>query len=398
LLRVAEQFSIESILPTERARLVRFCGHLSGSRDAAEDLAQETLIEAWRHRDRLYDPQGHQQWLSAIARNVCMRWRRAQGRDIEHIVRPTGPDEEPLSIEDIPDAGFDLEIELERSELADLLDRAMSLLPPQTRTALVEKYVEETPLAEIGARMGISEGAVAVRLHRGKLALRRLLANELSDEAAAYGLVDVWDVDWQETRIWCPGCGQRRALHSNTLKNRYGRFILHCPDCFPAFPDMPITVSHTDIWNEGIKEMLGGVRSIKAVFTRMMTWVDGYYRPRMAERAVRCIGCGDMLPFQLEIPERHAPTLEARQGVYLRCERCDYYCAERLHALAMCMPEGRKFWQDHPRMQALPLREIEVAGTPALVAGFRSVTDGAKYETLFVRDTYQVISTKVQPE
>src|SRR4028119_417297 len=90
LLLAAETFSIESILPAERARLVRFCAHLSGSRDAAEDLAQETLIEAWRHRDRLYDPQGHQQWLSAIARNVCMRWRRAQGRGTDDSARPPG--------------------------------------------------------------------------------------------------------------------------------------------------------------------------------------------------------------------------------------------------------------------------------------------------------------------
>jgi RNA polymerase sigma-70 factor (ECF subfamily) len=384
LLQVAEQFSIESILPSERARLVRFCAHLSGSTDAAEDLAQETLMEAWRHRDRLRDPGGHQQWLSAIARNVCMRWRRAQGRQSERMAIPVGTSGEPLSLEDIADDDYDLEVELERSELADLLDRALSLLPAETRTALVEKYVEETPIAEIGARLGLSVGAVAVRLHRGKLALRRLLANELSDEAVAYGLVDVWNVDWQETRIWCPGCGRRRALHSNTLKNRYGRFILHCPDCFPAFPDVPITVSHTDIWNPGLQQVLGGVRSAKAVLSRMMAWVEGYYMPRLSARAVPCTGCGEMVPVQLEIPERY--------------ERCNYFCAERLHALGMCLPEGRKFWQDHPRMQALPLREVETAGVPTLIASFRSVTDGATYDALFVRDTYQLISTHVRSE
>jgi RNA polymerase sigma-70 factor (ECF subfamily) len=383
--------------PSERARLVRFCAYLSGSRDTAEDLAQETLIEAWRHRNRLHDPGGHRQWLSAIARNVCMRWRRAQGRYVEQIGHVTNARDEPLSIEDIPD-DFDLEIELERSELADLLDRAMSLLPANTRTALVEKYMEETPLAEIGARMGLSEGAVAVRLHRGKLALRRLLANELSEEAIAYGLVDIWNIDWQETRIWCPSCGRRRAMHSHTLKNRYGRFVLHCPDCFPAFPDMALTVTHTDIWNAGIQEVLEGVRSTRAVMSRMMAWVDSYYMPRLAGRMVPCLGCGDMLPFDLEIPERYAPTLKERQGIFSRCERCEFYCAERLHALGMCLPEGRQFWEDHPRIQALPIREVETAGVPTLVAGFRSVADGAGYDTLFVRDTYQVIGTHIHSD
>ena len=382
-------------MPAERARLVRFCAHLSGSPDAAEDLAQETLIEAWRHRDRLHSPDGHQQWLSAIARNVCMRWRRARGRDFEHLVQHSDTASDSHSLEDIPDSDFNLEVELERHELADLLDRAMSLLPADTRTALIEKYIEETPLAEIGARMGMTEGAVAVRLHRGKLALRRLLANELSDEAMAYGLIDMWDVDWTETRIWCPACGQRRVLHSPSLKNRYGRFILHCPDCFPAFPDMSITVSHTDLWNEGIQQVLGGVKTPKAIMSRMMTWVEGFYMPRLGVRTVPCLGCGDMVPFELEIPETFAPTLDERRGVFLRCERCQYYCAERLHALSMCLSNGRQFWQEHPRIQTVPIQEVETAGVLGLVVGFRSVTDGARYNTIFVRDTYQVISSHV---
>src|SRR3712207_7136587 len=44
--------------------------------DAAEDLAQETLLEAWRHADKLHDPTGTVPWLWAIARNVCLRHAR----------------------------------------------------------------------------------------------------------------------------------------------------------------------------------------------------------------------------------------------------------------------------------------------------------------------------------
>ena len=105
-----------------------------------------------------------------------------------------------------------------------------------------------------------------------------------------------------------------------------------------------------------------------------------------------------MVPVQLEIPERYAPSIRERQGVFLRCVRCNYFCAERLHALGMCQPQGRQFWHDHPRMRALPLREIETAGVPTLVASFRSVTDEARYDALFVHDTYQLISTHVVSE
>ena len=81
-----EGFTLESVLPSERERLVRLCGYLSGNVDVAEDLAQETLFEAWRHREKLCDPQGHAQWLSTIARNVCRRWARSHGREMARLV------------------------------------------------------------------------------------------------------------------------------------------------------------------------------------------------------------------------------------------------------------------------------------------------------------------------
>jgi RNA polymerase sigma factor (sigma-70 family) len=70
---------------------------------------------------------------------------------------------------------YDLETELEHQELLELLDRAFGLLSPQVRQVLIERYVHESPNAEIAARMGLSKGAVAMRLSRGKSKLRMLL-------------------------------------------------------------------------------------------------------------------------------------------------------------------------------------------------------------------------------
>ena len=64
----------------QRARLVRLCAAVVGP-DAAEDVAQEALLEAWRHRERLVEPAGADAWLGAIARNVCRRWLRSRGTD-----------------------------------------------------------------------------------------------------------------------------------------------------------------------------------------------------------------------------------------------------------------------------------------------------------------------------
>ncbi|MEO7001577.1 MAG: RNA polymerase sigma factor, partial [Ktedonobacterales bacterium] len=163
-----ERASLDRALAEERARLVALCTRLTGNADAADDLAQETLVEAWRSLTRLRDADGLGPWLSAIARNVCLRWQRAHGRDLAH--RATLPSldhgdeaDAMLTLDDLAvgaDDGADFTLALERYELATLLDRALGLLPTETRAALVASYVDELPQAEVAARLGVSEGAL----------------------------------------------------------------------------------------------------------------------------------------------------------------------------------------------------------------------------------------------
>ena len=58
-----------------------------------------------------------------------------------------------------------------------------------------------------------------MRLQRGKLALRRILAGELREDAAAYGLPVALDERWERTWIWCWKCGQER-LQGRMTGNR----------------------------------------------------------------------------------------------------------------------------------------------------------------------------------
>jgi RNA polymerase sigma-70 factor (ECF subfamily) len=149
-------------LADERARLVRLCARLVGDADAAEDLAQDTLYMAWRDAHRLRDPARRPQWLAAIARHLCQDWLRRRGRETVHLSGPRPParadggvdgDASPAqsTVEEIAD-DFDLEVEFERRELADLLDRALALLPPGTRAVLVQRYLDDTPQSRVALR------------------------------------------------------------------------------------------------------------------------------------------------------------------------------------------------------------------------------------------------------
>ncbi len=386
----------EAVLAAERPRLVRLCARITGRADAAEDLAQDTLIEAWRRLHRVYDETGRDRWLSAIARNVCLRWLRAHGHDKAHLQTGDARWEDDGSssmpgMEDVADSTADVELELDREGLARLLDRALALLPPLTRQVLIESYIEETPQAEVAARLGVSEGAVAMRLQRGRLTLRRVLAGDvgdLGDEAEAYGLVIPGSTRWQETRIWCPRCGGRRLVGIFDTAGAEPEVTLRCPGCCI---EPGLHISHA----RGA-DILGSVKGFKPALSRIESWAHRFYRPGLVRGAITCPYCGHVSPLLSYLPASDdvPSSVQGARGAYVRCHGCGILCWSLLRGLALCTPEARRFWGDHPRIRTLPEREVEAGanGRPALVTRFEDVTGAASLAVIADRQTYEVIS------
>jgi RNA polymerase sigma-70 factor (ECF subfamily) len=383
----AEELQIEGVLPGEWPRLVRLCAHFTGDRDAAEDLAQETLIEAWRHQDRLYDWQGYSSWLAAIERNVSLRWVRQRGREQARMLTPAGDAPDPSArAEELADDQADFTVDLERAELADLLDRALALLPAESRRVLVEKYIDELPLGEIAGRLGLSAGAVAVRLHRGRLALRRVLATDLRHEADSYGVNAPADDGWQETRIWCPICGQHHL--SGRLVTSIGELALRCDGCTPA-PELCIGYAQLPD--------LQGIKSYKPALSRLLSWSDEHYRRRRIGRAVSCLFCGHPTQMHDRRPSDPPEALPHIHPLYVTCEACGETTSTAHAAIALCLPEGQRFWKAHPKMRLQPSADINAAGSDAIVSSFMSLTDSARFDVVTTRDTVEVIGVHTYP-
>ncbi len=384
--------AIAAALPAQRARLVRLCARLAGDPTVAEDLAQETLLEAWRHASKLTDSSGADRWLNAIARNVCLRWRRVRGRDLAWLIPFDAPDTSPHEhdmIANLAAAEDDLTLELERDDLARLLDRAMAALPPETRQVLVARCIEETPQAEAAARLGLTEGALAVRLHRGKLALRRILETELRDDAANYGIPLAEADGWQETRMWCMFCGQHRLR--GYFNAAAGELILRCPTCEAARGvNTCHHVSHRGLFH--------GVTAHKVAFNRVMRWAGPYYRAALRDGHAICQHCWRPAPLRMGHPAGMPLSDGEQRGFHVVCARCDYPQNNgSLSFLILALPDGRRFWREHPRLRTLPEREIEAGGFPAVVAGYESVTDGARLEVVATRSNLSILSTHVTP-
>lgn len=362
----------EALLAAERGRIVRLCARLSGDADAAEDLAQETLAEAWRHRGKLLEPAGIGRWLNAIARNVCLRWRRARGAEALRT--------EPAAVELAIDP-ISLDVELERDELVALLDRALALLPPQTREVLVQKYVHESPLASIGERLGLSANAVAVRLHRGRLAFRRVLATDLRHEAYVFGLLGDPKLVWQPTTLWCPICGAQRLQAAYDEDSLY--FAVQCPVC--ACAEGQAARLYCGVLPEPPR---GRYRS---ALLRGLAEADTLFKQAQVLREGHCPDCGEVVPLRLALPPDRPGPWGDRRGMVLECSRCEGGVSISLRMFAQSQPAVRAFWKRHPQMHTLPSREIELNGVPAVLTTFESLGEPAMIDVLTTRDTWEVI-------
>jgi RNA polymerase sigma factor (sigma-70 family) len=377
---------LETVLPSERARLVKLCATITGNAGIAEDLAQETLLEAWRHIHELRDPQRRTQWLSGIARNVCLRWARKQGRDLAHLTGARPHEETMLAgLEDELAGDLDLEVELERKELVELLDRALALLPPEMRTILVKRYVEESPIAEVAAQLGINTMAAAMRLQRGKLALRRVLTCEFGQELAPYGIHSSAAEQWEETRLWCPYCGQRRLLGQFLPNN--GGLLLRCPACNVG--------TDGNMVNNHKAALFGYAKTYKPALSRLLVWGEAYYYPNLLTRTAPCLHCGRPTTLRLN-PSVDAPAwVQAehgdRRGIYNECKCRDAQNWASLDFLVLCLPQGRRFLREHPRTREFPTYETETDGRSSIVTRFESVTGPARFEVVSALDTFEAI-------
>jgi RNA polymerase sigma factor (sigma-70 family) len=375
-----EGIDFESALSEERPRLIRLCAWLTGNTEAAEDLAQEALLAAWKSKAQLTSVDKLRPWISAIARNVCLNWSRHHYREQAHSV--ISIDSGEASFEDeVPD-DINLELELDRYELANLLDRALALLPFETGQMLIEHYIQESSHAEIAAQMNINPGTVAVRLQRGKLTLQRLFRKNFHAEALAFGLLRSESVQWEQTNIWCPWCGRSRLL-GKYQKNK--EFALRCPTCDPE-PDM--IMAGLDLTKPYHARLLGNTKTYKPAYARLLLTFAPLYRQAIEAHSAPCLACGQAVEILVEEEVRLRFPPNARKQIHLRCPICGWASNKSLTGLIFSLPQVQQFWREYPRLKTLPPQEIEVQGSSAFITRLQSVTDGAELTVISRPDSF----------
>jgi RNA polymerase sigma-70 factor (ECF subfamily) len=138
---------------------VRLARRYASDPSAAEDIAQDALLRAWRRRSTLRDASRRKEWLATIVRNEAFR---------EHSkVRP-----EPVAEIEVAECVEDDEIaSVDRATL----HAALKMLNKRDRMILLLRYGEDLTQQAIARRLGLPDGTVKVRLHRLRHQLRKAL-------------------------------------------------------------------------------------------------------------------------------------------------------------------------------------------------------------------------------
>ncbi len=162
-------------------RLYRLALHLSGNRDEAEDLVQETLVRALPALRRF---EGRAKLSTYLVRALGNLWKnRLRSRSRSKIVewfRVGGDKDDDDTRDDLdpPDQAPSAQEILETEDRAADVRRALSGLRPDRRITLLLREVEELSYEEIAATTGVPVGTVRSRLARAREDMRRLLGGD----------------------------------------------------------------------------------------------------------------------------------------------------------------------------------------------------------------------------
>jgi RNA polymerase sigma-70 factor (ECF subfamily) len=153
----------DAVLPRVYRYLLARCGHDVA---LAEELTQQTFVQAIRHRRQFDGRSDAVTWLCAIGRNKLVDHYRRAGRDQRRQLR-------------LLDGGNDPGISWQAAEVRQSVETTLGRLSAEQRLVLVFRYLDGLSVREIAAAIGRSESGTESLLVRAREAFRRAHGGDL---------------------------------------------------------------------------------------------------------------------------------------------------------------------------------------------------------------------------
>jgi RNA polymerase sigma-70 factor (ECF subfamily) len=170
--------ALNELMNRHAGPVYQFLFRMLGDEEEANDLAQETFVRVYRHRER-YDGGKFTTWLYTIASNLAKNEYRRRGRHPNVSLESEGNEGRALS-DTLPAAADGPGEHVQSSERQEAVRRAVGELPNELREAIVLCEWEEMSVADAATVLNTTKKAVESRLYRARQKLRGELSQWLS--------------------------------------------------------------------------------------------------------------------------------------------------------------------------------------------------------------------------
>jgi RNA polymerase sigma-70 factor (ECF subfamily) len=180
-LKDRDRSAMEDLVRLHGAKLYGLALQITRNEDDAQEVMQDALVTIWNKVSSFEGRSAFTSWMYRVTANVALMRLRKQ-KKFEHNVsiENQGPDGD-LPVIQLPDKREQPDAAAQREELGTHVQAAIDGLPEPYRSAVVLADVEGLSLQEIADATEASIPAVKSRLHRGRLALRKVLEPYLKE-------------------------------------------------------------------------------------------------------------------------------------------------------------------------------------------------------------------------
>jgi len=175
-----DEAALEALMAQYQARVFGLAVRLTGNRQDAEEVLQDVFLAVVQKIDGFRRESKLSSWIYRITTNAAlMKLRKRPKVQQIPLEEELGPamTAEGMIAEPVVDWSKLPNDELDRKELGQQIEQAMNLLPVDYRSVVVLRDVEGFSAQEACEILRLSEAALKSRLHRGRLFLRKQLAD-----------------------------------------------------------------------------------------------------------------------------------------------------------------------------------------------------------------------------
>ncbi len=161
----------DALVREHQQAVFRLAWLMLGDADEAEDVAQETFINAYKARDRYDSSLPLRPWLMRICANVARNRRRSAGRYLAALRRTLLNESESFKMIEVAERGM-------KNIDAQALWQAVRRLKHDDQIVIYLRYFLDMPETEMAGALNVAHGTVKSRLHRALARLREVVQRD----------------------------------------------------------------------------------------------------------------------------------------------------------------------------------------------------------------------------